>query len=185
MIMLKLKFVQNLAILSVTNSSLENIIFGPREVLEILDLILVGYYKIKQGILQQNLSIYYRFESVDIFYEQFNKFINMLKKGKEEMKDKYQWLEQNDEKKNMSDRKILDKYVDLEKYCLSESEKKQGINMLYKYKDAFSLRDETGCTMERGPGHDHTLLARSELVPRDHEYSDRATKAFWPSHGLL
>ena len=41
-----------------------------------------GYYKIKQGILQQNLSTYYRFESADILCEQFNKFINTLKKEK-------------------------------------------------------------------------------------------------------
>ena len=44
----------------------------------------------------------------------------------------------------MSDRKILDKYVDLEKSCLSYSKKKQVMVMLYKYKDAFSLRDEIG-----------------------------------------
>ena len=53
-----------------------------------LDLRSTGYYKIKQGILQQNLSKYYRFESADILSEQFNKFINMLKKEKEETKDK-------------------------------------------------------------------------------------------------
>ena len=44
----------------------------------------------------------------------------------------------------MSDRDILDKYVDLEKSCLSDSEKKQVRDMLYKYKDTFSLRDEIG-----------------------------------------
>ena len=88
--------------------------------LGILDLRLVGYYKIKQGILQQNLSRYYRFESAYISCEQFNKFINMLKKEKKEMKEKYPWLEQDDERRNMSDREILDKYVDLEKSCLSD-----------------------------------------------------------------
>ena len=36
----------------------------------------------------------------------------------------------------MSDRKMLDRYVD--------SEKKQVMDILYKYKDAFSLRHETG-----------------------------------------
>ena len=79
---------------------------------------LVGYYKIKQGILQQNLSRYYRFESADILCEQFNKFINTLKKEKEEMKEKYPWLEQDDERRNLSDREIFDKNIDLEKSCL-------------------------------------------------------------------
>ena len=37
---------------------------------------------------------------------------------------------------------ILDKYIDLDTYCLSDKEKKELLmDMLYKYKDAFSLRD--------------------------------------------
>ena len=44
----------------------------------------------------------------------------------------------------MSDREILDKYVDLDKSCLLDSEKKQDMDMLYRYKDTFSLRDEIG-----------------------------------------
>ena len=50
--------------------------------------------------------------------EQFHKFINTLKKEKEETKDKYPWLEQGVERGNMSDREVLDKYVDLDKSCL-------------------------------------------------------------------
>ena len=46
--------------------------------------------------------------------------------------------------RNMSDREILDEYVDLDQSCLSDSEKKQIIDMLFKYKDEFSLRDEIG-----------------------------------------
>ena len=84
--MLKLKFVQNLATLDVTNSSLDMIIFDPKEMLGILDLRSVGYYKIKQRILQQNLSKYYRFESADILCKQFNKFINTLKKKKKKQR---------------------------------------------------------------------------------------------------
>ena len=44
----------------------------------------------------------------------------------------------------MSDREILDKCVYLDKSCLSDSEKKQVMDMLHKYKEAFSLRDEIG-----------------------------------------
>ena len=44
----------------------------------------------------------------------------------------------------MSDREILDIYVDLEKSCLSYSEKKQVMDMLYKYNNTFSLRDQIG-----------------------------------------
>ena len=47
------------------NSSLETVTFNPKEMLRILDLRVMGYYKIKQGILQQNLSKYYRCGSAD------------------------------------------------------------------------------------------------------------------------
>ena len=42
----------------------------------------------------------------------------------------------------MSDKEIIEKHIDLEKSCLSDLEKKQVMDMLYKYKDPFSLRDE-------------------------------------------
>ena len=89
--------------------------------LGILDLRLIGYYKIKQGILQLILTKIYRLESADVLCEQFNKFKNALKKEKEEMKDKYPWLDQGNRRRKMSDKEILDKYV-----------------------DTFSLRDERG-----------------------------------------
>ena len=44
----------------------------------------------------------------------------------------------------MMDREILDKYVNLENSCLTKIEKMQVRDLLYKYKDAFSLRDEIG-----------------------------------------
>ena len=64
--MLKLKFVPHLAALDVTTSYLESVIFDPKQMLGILYLRLIGYYKITQGILQQNLSKSYSFQSADI-----------------------------------------------------------------------------------------------------------------------
>ena len=66
--MSKHKFIWNLATLDVTNSSLETVIFDPKEMLEILDLRSIGYYKIKQGILQQTLSNYYRIKPADTLH---------------------------------------------------------------------------------------------------------------------
>ena len=58
--------------------------------LGIVDFRSIGYSKIKQGILQQNLSKYYRFTSADTLCGQFNKFIDTLKKEKkEETQEKY------------------------------------------------------------------------------------------------
>ena len=42
--------------LDITNYGVDTIIFKLKEVLGILDLRSLGYYKIKQGILQQHLS---------------------------------------------------------------------------------------------------------------------------------
>ena len=80
--MLILKFTWNLAILNVINSGLETVIFDLNEMLGILDLRLISYYRIKQGTLQQNLSKYNTFESTDTLCEQFNRFIKILKKRK-------------------------------------------------------------------------------------------------------
>ena len=44
----------------------------------------------------------------------------------------------------MTDKDILDKYIDLDNSCLSEEEKIKVMDMLYMYREAFSLRDETG-----------------------------------------
>ena len=44
----------------------------------------------------------------------------------------------------MRDRKILERYIDLEKSCLMDKEKKEVMDILCKYKEAFSLRDEKG-----------------------------------------
>ena len=54
--------------------------FDPKEMLGILDLRLKGYCKIKQEILQQNASKYYRYKSADTLCDQFDRFLSMLKK---------------------------------------------------------------------------------------------------------
>ena len=106
----------------------------------------MGYYKIKQGILQQNLSKFYKFEEAGKLCEYFNKFVNTLKKDREQVSlvDKYPWLDPEDERRNMTDREILEKYIDLEMSCLNKKDKVEVMDMLYKYKEAFSLRDEIG-----------------------------------------
>ena len=94
--------------------------------LGILELRSLGYCKIKQGILQQNLSKYYKFERADTLCEHFNKFINTLKKEREqeESKENYPWLVPSNERKYMTDKELLDKYIDLDKSSLMEEEKK-------------------------------------------------------------
>ena len=47
-------------------------------------------------------------------------------------------------RKYMTDKEILDKHINLKDSCLDEKERKQSMEMLYEYKDVFSLRDEIG-----------------------------------------
>ena len=56
MMMLTSKLTWNLAILHITNSGIETVIFDPKEMLGFLELRSMGYCKIQQGILQQNLG---------------------------------------------------------------------------------------------------------------------------------
>ena len=71
-IMLKVKFMQNIAMLDMANSSSETLIVSPKKVLGILDLRSLGHYKILQGVLQQNLNKFYEFKSAEKVCDQFN-----------------------------------------------------------------------------------------------------------------
>ena len=142
---MKLKFRRNRAIFKVTNSTQDTVTFDPKDMLGIIDLRFLGYYEIKQGVLQQNLSCMYHFESVNTVSNQFNRLINTLRKeDKTNGIDKYPWLDDSDERKHMTDREILDKYIDLENSCLTRWEKQKVRNLIYEYKGTFSLRDEIG-----------------------------------------
>ena len=87
----------------------------------------------------------YHFESTNTVCDQFNRLITTLRKEEETNgTDKYPWLDDSDERKYMMDRKLSDKCIDLESSCLTKWEKQKLRNLIYKYKDAFSLRDEIG-----------------------------------------
>ena len=77
----------------------------------ILDLRSLDYYKIKQGVLQQNLNKYYHFEEANKVCEEFNKMVDGIKREEGKSKKKYPWLEDTDERKHITDRKILEKYI--------------------------------------------------------------------------
>ena len=73
-------------------------------------------------------------------------------KGKEDYNDSnmseeddpYPWLDKEDPRRNMTDRECLEKFIDLSDSDITETEKKNLYKLLYKYKKAFSLRNEIG-----------------------------------------
>ena len=87
----------------------------------------------------RNLGRYYRFEEASKLCEYFNKFVDTLKKDREQTTsvDKYSWLDPEDERRNMMGR-------DSGTSCLNKEEKLKVMDMLYKYKEAFRLRDKIG-----------------------------------------
>ena len=97
--MLKLKFIRN--------NTWEILIFDRKTMIGILDLRSLGYYKIKQGVLQQNLNSYYHFEEANKVCEEFNKMVEVIREEEGKSKEKYPWLNDTDERKYMMDREIL------------------------------------------------------------------------------
>ena len=75
----------------------------------------------------KNLSKCYHFEPADRLCEEFIILVNEPKKDEKiSDKEKYPWLpEDSDERKYMTDKEILDKYIDLDMLCLTESVKER------------------------------------------------------------
>ena len=142
--MIKLKFIQNKVVLKITNKTHKTVTFGRTKMMGILDLRSLGFYKIKQEVLQEHLGRLYHFKLADDVCDQYNRFVNLMRKEEENSENKFLWLDDTDERKYMTGREILDKYVNLDNSCLTKIEKEQVRYLLYQYKDAFSLRDEIG-----------------------------------------
>ena len=104
--MIKLKFIRNKAVLKITNKTHETVTFGRTEMMGIVDLRSLGFYKIKQEVLQEHLGRHYHLELADDVCNQYNRFINLMRKEEENSKGKFPWLEDTDKRKYMTDREI-------------------------------------------------------------------------------
>ena len=56
-----------------------------------------------------------------------------MRKKEEKSEGKFPWLDNMDKRKYMTDREILDKYVNLDNSCLTKVEKEQVRGLLYQY----------------------------------------------------
>ena len=121
--MINLKFIRNKPVLKVTNKTHETVSFGRTEMMGMVDFRSLGFYKIKQEVLQEYLGRHYHFELADDVCDQYNRFVNLMRKEEENSEGKFPWLEDTDERKYMTDREILDKYINLDNSCLKKTEK--------------------------------------------------------------
>ena len=122
----------------------KTITFGRTGMMGVVDLRLLDFYKMKQEVLQEHLGRHYHSNLADNVCDQYNRFVNLMRKEEESSEGKFVWLDATDKRKYMTDREILDKYVNLDNSCLTKVEKEEVRNLLYQYKDAFSLRDKIG-----------------------------------------
>ena len=67
-----------------------------------------------------------------------------LERKQKSSTDKYPWLDPDDERKHMTSRETSEKYINLINSCLVKDEKIKAMDMLFKYREAFSLADEIG-----------------------------------------
>ena len=72
--MIKLKFIRNKAILKITNTTHKNVTFRWTEMIAVVDLRSLGFYKIKQEVLQEHSARHYHFELADDVCDQYNRF---------------------------------------------------------------------------------------------------------------
>ena len=96
--MIKLKFVQNKAVLKIKNKTCETIIFDRTDMMGVVDLRSLGFYKIKQEVLQEHLSRHYLFELADDVCDQYNRLVNLMRKEEEKSEGKFPWLDDTDER---------------------------------------------------------------------------------------
>ena len=103
--MIKLKFIWNKAVLKIKNKTHKTITFGKTDMIGVVDLRSLGFYKIKQEVLQEHLSRHYHFELADDVCDQYNRLVNLMRKEEEKSEEKFPWLDDTDKRKHMTDKK--------------------------------------------------------------------------------
>ena len=76
----------------------------------------------------------------------------------------------------MTDREILDKCINLDNSCLTRKGKEKVKDLLWEYKDAFSLRDEMGMCPDIEVEIDVTARLHSLL---DYSMQKGKIKIYW------
>ena len=87
--MIKLKYIRNKVVLKITNKTRETITFDRTDMMGVLDLRSLGFYKIKQEVLQEHLSRHYHFDLADDVCDQYKRLVNLMRKEEEKSKGKF------------------------------------------------------------------------------------------------
>ena len=124
--MIKLKFIWNKAVLKIKNKTHETITFGRTDMMGVGVLRSLGFYKIKQQVLQEHLSRHYHFELADNVCDQYNRLVNLMRKEEEKSEGKFLWLDNTDERKHMTDRKNIGQICEFRQLMLNQGRERTG-----------------------------------------------------------
>ena len=150
---MKIRLVDNITVIQIINNTPSTMYLFPEESIGIVDLRSLGYYNIKPQVMHFNLTgIHNLFSKWNLdlrFEEHFAKIStqNVHYQKREvvrKLSDPYPWLDKDDPRRDMTDKEILHRYIDLSKSHLTCKEKEEVMDLLVTYKKAFSLRDEIG-----------------------------------------
>ena len=181
--MIKVKFMRNTGFIKVSNKYTDPLIFNEKEALGVADLRFIGHYQVKQTILQYHLKPDYEFKSLQVLFQEFIKLMKTLKTEEQQSNDSYPWLAEDDERRNATDREILDRYIDLETSCLTQKEMEDLMDMFYGFKKALHLRDETvtcpNIELEIGLVDKTPLSIRPYHVKEDKQILDKEIKILY------
>ena len=167
---LRVKFQDNQGVVQFRNGSNETAQLRKDKALGILDLRSIGYFKVgyqKMVNMAESSKTFkmchYKqikseaktedWHTSDQYMRVTGRYGNERSKEIQENKkqneigrrlDPYPWLAEDDSRRHQTDEEILYEKVDLSNCALSRKEKTRLIEMLIKYRNAFSLRDEIG-----------------------------------------
>ena len=96
--------------------------------------------------LQKNIRLYIRKTPLD----ETEKSPRESKYSKDNTKkDPYPWFDENDPRRHMTDKEILESTIHLSEACITVRQKQDLYQILLKYRAAFPLRDEIGLCPDR------------------------------------
>ena len=107
------KVIRNVGLLDVTDIPSDQFIFNKNDSLGELDVRSIGYYKVKQSNIQHHLESYYECRPLQALCEEINKLTNTLRRQEQKATDPFPWLAEVDKRRNLSDREMSEKYVNL------------------------------------------------------------------------
>ena len=92
----------------------------------IVDLRSLGFYKIKQEVLQEHLGRHYHFELADDVCNQYNRFVNLMRKEEENSEGKFSLVRRHQQKKVYDRQRNIRQICEFGKHVLDQDGENAG-----------------------------------------------------------